>query len=74
MSRPVKKWLYGLASGFIGGGASAVGVMYLDNEHFNLANIDGVRKVFEVMLVSGTVSAIGFLRQSPLPPLDEEQE
>lgn len=74
MSRSVKAWVYGLVSGFIGGGASAVGVMYLDNEHFNLANLEGLRKVLEVMLVSGTASAIGFLRQSPLPPLDTEQK
>jgi uncharacterized membrane protein HdeD (DUF308 family) len=70
------QWLYGLISGFIGGGAGAVSAGFAgiltDPEHFNPAN--GLRHLFHLMgitfLVSGTITAIAYLKQSPLPPPD----
>jgi len=69
-------WLYGLVSGFIGGGAGAVGAgvagMYTDPAHFNPAN--GVGHLFTLMfatfLVSGAITSFAYLSKSPLPPPD----
>jgi hypothetical protein len=67
-------WLYGLGSGFIGGGAGAMGTgfgeMVLDPQH--VAQAGGVRHVFALMgisfLFSGAMTAFAYLKQSPLPP------
>ena len=67
------KWAYGLVSGFIGGGAGAVSAgfagMWTDPEHFNPVN--GVGHLFTLMgvtyLVSGALTALAYLKQSPLP-------
>lgn len=70
-------WLYGLVSGFIGGGASAVTsgltAIGIDPEHFNLGSSPhGLRHVGALIgatfLVSGGISAFAYLKQSPLPP------
>src|SRR6266852_4381433 len=67
------KWLYGLVSGFIGGGAGAVSAgfagIYTDPEHFNPAL--GLRHLFTLMgitfLITGVMFAMAYLKQSPLP-------
>lgn len=66
-------WLYGLVSGFIGGGAGAVGTAFgevvLDPQH--VAQAGGVHHVFALMGVSflftGVLTALAYLKQSPLP-------
>lgn len=72
------KWLYGLVSGFIGGGAGAVSAgfagIWTDPEHFSPAN--GARHLLTLMsitfLFSGVMTAIAYLKQSPLPPPEPE--
>lgn len=76
MNSRTKKWLYGLGSAVIGGGASAVvsGLtsMGFAPDKFNLQNMNGIGHLFGLMLanflVSGFLSAMFYLRQSPLPP------
>ncbi len=66
-------WLYGLISGFISGGAAAVvsGVVvsFKDPDHFN--PITEGKNFFElvltVFLVSGTLAAMNYLHNKPLP-------
>lgn len=66
-------WLYGLASAFIGGGASAitagVSAIGIDPDHFNLQQ--GVWHTLELMgavfIISGALSAFAYLKQSPVP-------
>lgn len=70
-------WLYGLMSGFIGGGAGAIGAgfagIYTDPEHFNPAN--GLRHLLMLMgvtfVVGGVVTAVAYLKQSPLPQIEK---
>jgi len=69
-------WFYGLVSGFIGGGAGSIaagfGGLITDPEHFSPAH--GVRHLFTLMgitfLISGIMTAMAFLKQSPLPKDD----
>lgn len=67
-------WLYGLGSGFIGGGAGAIGVGVAqgltDPGHTDL------RHMFALMgttfIVSGTLFAFAYLAKSPLPPIEPQ--
>ena len=76
MKTTTEKWLYGLGSAMIGGGASAVvsGLtsMGFAPEKFNLTNAAGVWHLLGLVavnfFVSGILSAFFYLRQSPLPP------
>lgn len=73
----VEAWAWGLASGFIGGGASAVTASFsaaaITPEQYNLkAGLSHFVELFIVtFFVSGILSAMAYLRQSPLPPLPE---
>lgn len=76
MSSRIERWLYGLGSAAIGGGASAVtsGLtsMGIAPDKFNLQNLTGVGHLLELMaanfVISAVLSALFYLRQSPLPP------
>lgn len=74
------KWLYGLGSAAIGGGAGAV-VSGLTNmgiapETFNLTTGAGALKILLAVGINfamvGGLSMFFFLKQSPLPPEDPE--
>jgi len=75
MTTNTKKWLYGLGSAAIGGGSAAVisGLtsMGIDPEKFNLQNASGFGHLLEMVAInfifSGILSAVFYLRQSPLP-------
>lgn len=66
-------WLYGLVSGFIGGGASAITssivLPNLDPQDFNFST--GLHKMLAAMLyfflAHGILVAAAFLAKSPLP-------
>lgn len=76
MKTNTKKWLYGLGSASIGGGAAAIisGVssMGIAPDKFNLQNAAGFGHLLEMVVInfifSGILSAVFYLRQSPLPP------
>lgn len=65
-------WLHGLASAFIGGGASAItadqGLILAERLGLNVVTLN-LTEVGVVFLSSGIVSAAMYLKQSPLPPL-----
>lgn len=76
MNIRTQRWLYGLGSAAIGGGASAVtsGLtsMGFAPDKFNMANAAGIWHLLALMfanfVVSGILSVMFYLRQSPLPP------
>jgi hypothetical protein len=76
MKDKTKVWFHRLAAAFIGGGASAVTsgltAMGFASDKFNLNNVNGVFNVLGLaaanFVVSGFLSAMFYLRQSPLPP------
>ncbi len=80
MFKQVKRWLYGLLAGFIGGGASAVssmfGPMFVDPAKFNFADAHGFGNILKTMgisfVVSGAISAFLYLKQAPLPPQGDD--
>lgn len=82
MKTQVRKWLRGLGSAVIGGGASAVvsglASMGIAPDKFNIASLTGVGHLFALMfanfLVSGFLSAMFFLKQSPLPPEENQNQ
>ena len=71
-------WLYGLLSGFIGGGAGAIGSAFggimTDPDHFNPSH--GVHHLLVLMgwtfVFSGVITAAAYLKQSPLPPEEKK--
>lgn len=60
------KWIKGLVSAIIGGGANAITVAIVDPIAFNMQ--EGAGKLLTVALVSAIVAAAMYLKQSPLPP------
>ena len=70
-------WLYGLVSGFIGGGAASIGagfgVMHVDFDHFNPGS--GLHNLLSIMgssfVGAGVVAAAAYLAKSPLPQIRE---
>ena len=57
-------WLQSLLAAFITGGANAASAMFIAPETFNLQNL---KKVGAMFLVSGIFGVITFLKRSPLP-------
>ena len=75
MKQLVRKWavwVEGLIGAVIGGTANAVAAMIADPSVFNLDT--GLPKLGKFMLVSGVFSASLYLRQRPLPPLEDSTE
>jgi len=78
MTRNTQKWLHRLGAAFIGGGAGAVTSAFASNlvapDRFNLADINGVFRLLVLMLanfaINGFLSAMFYLKQSPLPEDD----
>ncbi len=73
VKRRTAKWLYGLVSGFIGGGAgsaaAAISACVIKPESFNFnAGMGATLKLAAAtFLVTGLTHAFAFLQQSPLP-------
>lgn len=65
-----KKWIRGLISAVIGGAANAVTVMIVDPTSFNLEG--GLGKVGLVALVSAIVAGAAYLKQEPIPTIEEK--
>jgi hypothetical protein len=68
-----QSWLYGLGSGFIGGGASAMSSFFANNltdpKDFNIGA--GLHHTLVnagiTFLIAGSIVTFAFLKQSPLP-------
>jgi hypothetical protein len=79
MKSNVQRWLYGLGSAVVGGGASAIvsgfTAMGFAPDKFNFTTASGVGHFFALALinfaVSAFLSAMFYLKQSPLPPEDQ---
>lgn len=73
MNQNTSSWLHGLIAALIGGGASAVTVGVtapaIAPESFNLSSQLGhtAELAFGLFLVNGVMSAMAYLKQSPLP-------
>ena len=80
MKITIQRWLYGLGSACVGGGASAVvsgfTAMGFAPDKFNFTTGAGVAHFFALALinfaVSAFLSAMFYLKQSPLPPDDNQ--
>jgi hypothetical protein len=75
MNARTQKWLYGLGSAALGGGASAITSGFtavgFAPDKFNVQDFQGTLHLLGLMLanfiISGVFSAAFYLRQSPLP-------
>lgn len=65
-----RTWLHGLMGAFIQSGATAVSVMVIDPQNFNLN--EGLANIGKLVLVSGIIGAALYLKSSPVPPIDPE--
>lgn len=70
-------WLYGLFAALIGGGAGAVsaafGAMVLTPGQYGASGDGGwnsLKLVFVTFIVSGVITAFAYLKQSPLPAIE----
>lgn len=78
-TKTTKLWLHKLAAAFIGGGSSAIisGLtgMGIAPDKFNITTLTGLKHLIGLMVanfvVSGILSTMFYLRQSPLPEIDE---
>lgn len=68
-----KIWVHGIIAAFIGGGAAAVSASFstalIDPDKFNMANgLGNMAKLAALtFMVSGILSVMGYLKQSPVP-------
>jgi len=64
-------WIYGLVTGFLGGGSGAVvsGVVVSINDpaHYNLASKSFYVLVLSVFIANGLLAFFAYLHQNPLP-------
>lgn len=61
-----RTWLHGLLGAFIQSGATAVSVMVIDPQKFNLN--EGLANIGKLVIVSGIIGAALYLKSSPVPP------
>ncbi|WP_263415348.1 hypothetical protein [Terriglobus albidus] len=73
MSRNMRLWLHGLGAAFIGGAATSLATVLVDSEKFNIDTLLGLQHLAFVAMVAGIVSAAGYLKQSPLPPVEDSR-
>lgn len=57
-------WVKGLIAAFITSSSGVLASVVLDPEHFNL---DHMKHLFMVALITGVVGVSGYLTKSPLP-------
>jgi hypothetical protein len=66
-------WLYGLGSGFIGGGAGAVGAAIAE-VYVSRGQVVDLHHLLALagtaFIVTGIISAAAYLAKSPLPPIE----
>lgn len=73
LSSRVTHWIHGVLAAFIGGGAGAVSAGFtaamIDPQKFNLNDQLGnfFKMVGITFVVSGTLTTMAYLKQSPLP-------
>jgi len=78
MKTSTQKWIYGLGAAAISGGSSSVvsGLtsMGIAPDKFNMNSTSGMIHLFAMMLanfaISGFLGTMLYLKQSPLPPED----
>lgn len=67
----ISKWLYGLMSGVIGGGANAavssLGVAVAGTVGIKVPLLD-LKQIGVIFMSGAVISALFYLKQSPLPP------
>lgn len=72
LNRSVRVWVRGLVAAAVAAGSNAITVMIVEPAHFNMA--DGLDKVGKVALVSAIVGAALYLKEHPLPTVEEQLE
>jgi len=74
MSNSTRLWLHGLGAAFIGGGATSLSTVLVAPDRFNMTSLSGFGHLVVVAIVAGIVSAAGYLKQSPLPTMQIDQQ
>lgn len=80
MNKVVRRWLYGLTSNYIMGGANSVtaGITasMIAPDKFNLSTQlwNFILLVFVTFTVNGILGAMSYLKANPLPPEEDEEE
>lgn len=82
MFKNVKRWMYGLVSNIISGGAnsagSAITTMIIDPAKFNFADAHGLQNILKAMAVGfclgSAIHLIGYLQKAPLPEAADETQ
>lgn len=72
MTQNTKAWIHGLVAAFIGATANSVGAMLVAPDRFNLTSATGLRDVALSSLIAGVLAVSFYLKQSPLPPIDDK--
>ena len=70
LKRAKQIWLHGLVGAAINSAASAVSAMVVDPVAFNFST--GLVQLLKLIFVSAIIGAALYLKQSPLPPIDQE--
>lgn len=64
------KWLQGLFAAFVTGASTGFTTIVVEPASFNLSDMNGIKKVGTVVLVSGLMSFFLYLKTHPLPDSD----
>jgi len=68
-----KVWLHGLIAAIIGGGANSVCASLVAPDSFNIENGECLVRILKLFLISGTLNALFFLKENPLPSLKQNK-
>jgi Na+-driven multidrug efflux pump len=69
----IERWLYGLFSAAIGAAGGAIPLVIIAPSTFNMSG-PGLWKLFEACAASALIAVGMFLKQSPLPAMQETTE
>ena len=64
-----KVWAYSMGASVIGGAASTAAAMIVDPKAFNF---DDLPKLGKLAIAGAVISLVFFLKQSPLPKINDE--
>lgn len=76
MRKNVRIWVHGLAAAFIGGGAGSISsggvVTLVDPDHFRMGSTNQIKVMISSFIFSGMLAAGAYLKQSPLPKIEDD--
>lgn len=67
MNKKIKIWLGGLVSTLSGAISISLSSALVSPETFNFDSSSGIKRLFIIAGISGLISVLNYLKQSPLP-------